>query len=146
MTPSCRHELQLCSGRDAAGKASRWCQQLVEQYAVPFETAHALDVSLVEMMANLHDHAYQGADGQIRLALEFQDNQVVLALEDEGPAFNPLQQAAPVMSRTLAEASIGGLGIHLIRQLVSHWDYCRIGCTNHLTLFFDLHATNATQA
>ncbi len=134
-----RHVLVLNSGRRAAGEASAWARALAEHHAVGPEQAEALDLCIVELVANIFDHGY----GEVRLALEFSVHQLTLTLEDDGPAFDPLQQAAPQQPASLEDAQIGGLGIHLVRQFASNCRYQRAGHTNHLEVMFDTHATHA---
>jgi anti-sigma regulatory factor (Ser/Thr protein kinase) len=55
-------------------------------------------------------------------------------MEDDGVAFNPLEAPAPRQPGSLAEATVGGLGIHLIRSFTDECRYRRENGRNHLTM------------
>jgi anti-sigma regulatory factor (Ser/Thr protein kinase) len=46
-------------------------------------------------------------------------------LQDEGRPFDPLAQAAPDVTASAEDRPIGGLGLHLIRQLCDELHYER---------------------
>ena len=137
------HALVLKNGRRAAGEASAWARTVVKDHGVPAEQTEALDLCIVELVANITDHGYGDAPGEVRLALVLAAHRLTLTIEDDGPAFDPLQQATPQQAGSLEEAQIGGLGIHLVRQFASDCRYQRTGHTNHLEVMFDTDATHA---
>ena len=53
---------------------------------------------------------------------------------DDAPPFDPLSLAAPDLAAGLDERSMGGLGIHLVRELVDEVSYRRVDGRNELTL------------
>ena len=57
-----------------------------------------------------------------------------LVLRDDAPPFDPLSLAAPDLAAGLDERSMGGLGIHLVRELVDEVSYRRVDGRNELTL------------
>jgi serine/threonine-protein kinase RsbW len=60
--------------------------------------------------------------------------QALLELRDSGPAFNPLDAPPPVMADDHADQPLGGLGIHLVRGLMTRVGWVRDGDENVLTL------------
>ena len=70
----------------------------------------------------------------------------MLTIEDDGMAFDPTKVPPPAKPRSLDEAPIGGLGLHLVRQFSSGMEYERRGRTNHLVVRFGSTATRAEQA
>jgi serine/threonine-protein kinase RsbW len=59
---------------------------------------------------------------------------IELVVEDGGPAFDPLQQATPDLEAALDDRPVGGLGIHLVRQMMDEVAYQRTGQRNRLTM------------
>ena len=53
---------------------------------------------------------------------------------DQGLAFNPLSVTPPDPTVLLEDATLKGIGIHLIRQVTDEVRYSRIGDKNVLTL------------
>src|SRR5262249_11909756 len=58
-----------------------------------------------------------------------------IRLEDAGPPFNPLEAPAPNLEAPLAERSVGGLGLLLVKHLVERWEYAREGPRNVVTFY-----------
>ena len=56
---------------------------------------------------------------------QFEEKAVVLTLTDNALAFDPLSLPAPDLASGLEERSIGGLGVHFVRQLADHIAYQR---------------------
>jgi anti-sigma regulatory factor (Ser/Thr protein kinase) len=57
-----------------------------------------------------------------------------VAIEDDGIPFNPLEKETPDTDLPLEERKIGGLGIHLVRNLMDKVSYQRRVDKNRLTL------------
>jgi serine/threonine-protein kinase RsbW len=57
-----------------------------------------------------------------------------IVIRDDGKPFNPLEMPVHERCGCLADAKVGGLGIHLIRCLMARCDYRREGGINVLTL------------
>lgn len=65
---------------------------------------------------------YSGAK-EVTIRCYISDEEAVLALEDDGIAFNPLEQEAAAVNAPLDERKEGGLGIHMVRELMDEVDY-----------------------
>ncbi|WP_137922272.1 ATP-binding protein [Hydrogenophaga sp. 2FB] len=93
-------------------------------------TCHDLRLVVEEACVNVIHHAYpKGMEGLMALEVQLLHNdgprRVVLKLEDQGKAFNPLS-LAPANAAASADArAVGGLGVHLIRQLSDRQHYER---------------------
>ena len=61
-------------------------------------------------------------------------NYIVMTIEDNGSPFDPTKFVARPRARSLEEASVGGLGISLMRHFARHIEYGRSGGRNHLRL------------
>jgi serine/threonine-protein kinase RsbW len=55
-----------------------------------------------------------------------------LAIEDDGPEYDPLSRATPDTTATLEDRHVGGLGVHLVRQLTQGAAYQRSEGRNRL--------------
>jgi serine/threonine-protein kinase RsbW len=103
-----------------------------------FSGHEALRIELVceEAVTNVINHAYKhGSAGDIEIACFIDDNgQFILEIADYGPEFNSLDVPPPDMESDLMNRRVGGLGIHLIRELTRKKTYQRSGNKNVLTL------------
>ncbi|MDR3095034.1 MAG: ATP-binding protein [Bacteroidales bacterium] len=61
-------------------------------------------------------------------------NELSFTVEDTGIAFDPTATPPADTSLPLEQRPTGGLGIHLVRQIMDEVNYCRTGETNQLQL------------
>lgn len=128
-------ELRIRNRLDELARASAWLAQLAEGLALPAETLFRLDLGLTEALSNVVTYAYaDAADHEICIRLAAEDGAVRLEVEDDGRPFDPLQAERPPLPASLAEAPIGGLGIHLIRNMLDGCQYRREADKNRLIL------------
>ncbi len=92
----------------------RACQQAGVDPTLYFD----LELAVEEACCNVIEHAYAGQGGQFGIRFEVRDRDIVITLRDHGRPFDPKQVAAPDMHRPLTERRIGGLGLHLMHQLM----------------------------
>lgn len=91
---------------------------------------HDLHLIVEEACVNVVSHAYPaGAPGPLTLQVEVDASggrpAMKITIEDHGKPFNPLALPAPDRSGPLEDLPIGGLGVHLIRQLSDAQHYSR---------------------
>jgi len=76
-----------------------------------------------EAVTNVIVHGYQDRPGMIEIELQRNGDAIVIYLRDESLPFDPTSVPPPDVTQPLEERPLGGMGIHLIRQLmddVSH--------------------------
>ena len=112
---------------------------------VPAEELEKLDLVLEEILMNIARYAYvpetATAEGEARRLAEVAfapdgPGKLYVEISDWGNVFNPLDVEPPDFSRGLAERPIGGLGVFLVRSLVSDIAYRREGERNILSFGF----------
>lgn len=105
------------------------------QHHMPADVVNALQLSLEEVVTNVIVHGYkQTGNKTVAVRLAARPGELVVEVEDEAPAFDPLARAAPDLDLPLEERPIGGLGIHLVKNLMDAVTYQRDGHRNRLTL------------
>jgi serine/threonine-protein kinase RsbW len=90
------------------------CEQAGVDPALHFD----LQLAVEEACRNVIEHAYEGKGGEFSVMFETRGRDVVITLRDCGRPFDPAQVVEPDMHRPLAERRIGGLGMHLMYQLM----------------------------
>jgi len=104
---------------------------------VPVEELEKLDLVLEEILMNIARYAYVPEAGKAEVAFAPDGpGKLYLEISDWGNAFNPLDVEPPDFSRGLAERPIGGLGVFLVRSLVSSIAYRREADRNVLSFWF----------
>ena len=105
-----------------------------------FEANLALD----ELFTNIISYGFKDQkEHVIKITISHQDNSLVLSLEDDGVPFNPTKAKAPDLECTIEECRIGGLGIHLAKNLMDEVCYQRCNNKNILTLKKNIRETGS---
>jgi len=71
-----------------------------------------------EAVSNIIAHGYQGQGGNIEIEVSREGDDLVIRLRDEAAPFDPTSVPPPNLTMPLEQRAVGGLGIHLIRQIM----------------------------
>ncbi len=116
-------------------RMSQWLVASAAAAGISRELAFPLDHSANEAVLNIISHAYDDSrTHEISLEFDKTANGARLVIRDDGKPFNILEAPKWVPYTSLEDARVGGLGIHLIRSLMSRCDYRREGDVNVLSL------------
>jgi serine/threonine-protein kinase RsbW len=96
----------------------------------PMAAVSAVMIAADEVLTNALTHAR--ADS-VSIRAEVRDGRIAVEVEDDGPPFDPTAAAPPRTDLALDEREAGGLGIHLVRQLMDHVRYERTAGRNKLS-------------
>ncbi|MCO4761566.1 MAG: SpoIIE family protein phosphatase [Myxococcales bacterium] len=94
---------------------------------------------LDELLSNSIMYGYDDSEAHpIGLRIDHRANFVVCTISDDGKPFNPLEIAAPDTSASLEERVVGGLGIHLVRQMMNEVSYRRVVERNEVRIVMEV--------
>ena len=131
-------QLTIEPDRGAVARANAAFTAFAEANAVPDSIRRSLNVALDELLQNTIAHGFAGRQGggpgALTIAVELETDRVTVTLSDDGRPFDPLGTAAPDTAGSLEERPVGGLGIHLVRQLMDEVRYQRRSDRNVVTL------------
>lgn len=99
--------------------------RFLEPFDIFARTMNRVEVVLEELVGNLV--RYGKSVNQLTVAAGYRGGVIDLIIEDDGVEFDPFATAEPAPFTSLANASLGGLGIPLVRRLTSSVRYDRIG-------------------
>ncbi len=120
-------------GEIAAAKGR--CEEFLDQRGVPMKAGRQLLVALDELLNNIISYAYpEPGAHEIGVTVAVLKNQVRVTVQDDGVPFNPLARRVPDTDASLGDRELGGLGIHLVRNMLDDVHYERRGSRNVLTL------------
>jgi sigma-B regulation protein RsbU (phosphoserine phosphatase) len=127
--------VRLRSDLTEVARADSWLQAICQELGVAPEPAHDLQLALEEVLANVVRHGYgEGTPGEIEVRAQDAGDALRLEVRDRATRYCPLDEAAPPLERSLDERSAGGLGVHLVRQLMDRVDYTYEDGENRLVL------------
>jgi sigma-B regulation protein RsbU (phosphoserine phosphatase) len=110
-------------------------------HGLPATLMHDVHLVLEEVTCNVFSHGrVQGRDPALELLVSVDSHKLCLEFRDDGLAFDPLTQPAPDLDADIGERPIGGLGVHLVRELAEEVAYSRDD--HHNVLRVVLHITH----
>jgi anti-sigma regulatory factor (Ser/Thr protein kinase) len=102
---------------------------------LPRRCLFEINLALDELFTNIISYGFQDqSEHFIRVRISADQGVLTVVLEDDGMAFNPVERIPPELPCTLDECKVGGLGIHLVKNLMDEVVYERRAGTNVLTL------------
>ena len=104
---------------------------------VPFSGIYLANLTVEELVTNCIKYGYamvDTTDKGIDVAISIVAGELRIVLSDDAAQFDPLAQAAPDLSLPIEERPIGGLGIHMLRQMSTGFAYAFINGRNVVTI------------
>ncbi len=106
----------------------------IDSLHIPAELSMPINLALEEAVSNVMLYAYPGSAGRVLVEAEQSADRIVFTISDSGIPFDPTQQKEADITLSVEERAIGGLGIHLVRQIMDEVHYERKDNKNILTL------------
>lgn len=99
-----------------------------------------IKLALEEAVTNVILYAYPETAGQdIRIDMSHERGWVKITVTDGGIAFDPLARKDPDLTLPAEERPVGGLGIYLVKQLMTTVEYKRSDGKNILIMTKEIH-------
>jgi serine/threonine-protein kinase RsbW len=119
-TDSMSNVVSLCVAADVTQLAT--IRAFVEQHSralgVDAFDIYDLILAVNEAATNIVVHGYRGRPGAIEIELRQLGNAIEIRLRDQAPLFDPTRVPAPDLTLPLHKRPLGGMGIHVIRELM----------------------------
>jgi len=105
------------------------------QFGVPPAIAATFHIIFDDLLNNVISYGFNDEQRHfIDITLELTANSLIVSIADDGVPFNPLAEATPDTTLSIEDRQIGGLGIHLVINMVDDISYQRTANKNVLTL------------
>ena len=130
LTPTNHHSLVMRNDIQQIPTLAEW----IDSLDLPQELNMPINLALEEAVSNVMLYAYPGSSGQVLVEAEHSAEQITFTISDSGIPFDPTAQTEPDLTLSAEERPIGGLGIHLVRQIMDSIRYERKDNRNILTL------------
>jgi sigma-B regulation protein RsbU (phosphoserine phosphatase) len=110
-------------------------EEFSEKAGIPMPVAMKVNLVFDELLNNIISYAFpEGSEHKIRIHAEKSVDRLLIIIEDDGLPFNPFAQSEVDTSQSLDERQIGGLGIHLVKNVMDDFSYERHLDSNVVTL------------
>jgi len=116
--------------------------EFAEKSNVPKRIVNQFKLVFDELLTNIVSHAYSD-DGEHTILTDIRlfGDKIVATIADDGKFFNPLKYGTPPVEASIDEREVGGLGIHLVRNVMDEVRYRRAGETNVVSVVKYLDAS-----
>jgi serine/threonine-protein kinase RsbW len=105
------------------------------QHGLAPDVEFDLVLVLEELFVNsVHHGGCEGMQGAAEIHFTMLPDGVALEYADRGTAFDPTKAPVPDVTAPLAERLAGGLGIHLMRQIMREFEYHRLDGWNRIRM------------
>ena len=100
------------------------------------EVIYAIQLSVDELFTNIVSYGYDDSQTHtVKFVINVTQDEVQIEIIDDAKPFNPLDDAPDVnLDLSVEERKIGGVGIHLVKSLMTEVSYVRDGKFNRLRL------------
>ena len=110
-------------------------KDVLSRLGIDDKLARSIRLGVEEAVVNVMEYAYPNEqEGEVHIAARADGERLKLIVSDDGIPFDPTDATRIDTSLSAEERPIGGLGVHLIRELMDSINYERVDGRNVLTL------------
>ena len=131
---SLQRSITLPNDISTISQLSEFVETVCEEKGLDMALTMNLNLALEEAVVNVMSYAYPDSQGDVKVDIMIDDQKVVSTLTDSGIPFDPTQKGDVDTTLPAEERPIGGLGIHLVKQIMDKVSYQYVGNQNILTL------------
>ena len=131
--------VQITNQRDQIDTVRKFFDDYSKENKLTEKTVHDIQMALDELLTNIVNYGYEDSDEhKIDVRFGINDDAVRVEIIDDSKPYNILEQENPDISLSVEDKPIGGLGIFLIKKLMSNVDYYTKEGKNHLVMTKEL--------
>ena len=130
-----QRSLSLPNDIEQIPRLSEFIDSACEEAHIDMSTTMSINLAIEEAVVNVMTYAYpEGTMGEVNIEVFANDRRVKFVISDTGTPFDPTAQGEVDTTLSAEERPIGGLGIHLVRQIMDTVNYEYVDGKNTLTL------------
>ena len=115
---------------------SAFIDSFAEEAGLDFSLTMSLNLAMEEAVVNVMEYAYpEGTVGKVNISASAEGDDVEFVISDSGTAFDPTAKDEVNIDLGVEDRQIGGLGIHLVRNIMDDIKYERKDGKNILNLY-----------
>ena len=129
-----QNHLTLPNDVQEVPQLNAFVDEVCEAAGLDMSTTMKINLAIEEAVVNVMNYAYPNGKGDVDIDAQINDEHLKFVIIDSGTPFDPTVKAEVDTTLSAEQRSIGGLGIHLIRQIMDTINYERVDNKNLLTL------------
>ena len=110
--------IELCADNSHLAAIRAFVQRTSCELGLDESAAYDLTLAVDEVCSNVIRHGYSGQGGRLELSVGLVEGGVQAIVRDWGREFDPKSVPVPDLELPLEMRPLGGLGLHLVRELV----------------------------
>ncbi len=117
--------LRLPARRETFITLKEWLTEIAQEMHFADKVRKHLLIVADEIFTNIASYGYPSTEGEATVAVAFDPDiaELTLTFSDAGVPFNPLETKEPDVTAPLAERTIGGLGMFMVKKLMDEVAY-----------------------
>ena len=116
----------------------RLCLKLTDfgkTFNLPKKSVFQICLVMEEICSNIISYGYKDKNVHwIQVMIQLKNKMLEFQIEDDGIPFNPVETEKPDLTCPLDQREEGGLGCHLVKNIMDHVIYKRVNNKNILTV------------
>ncbi len=137
------HQFLIKNSIASLSSISELITQLCNTWKLTPEVSYKVNLVIEELISNTIFYGYSDTlEHDIILNLMCDENTISIQITDDANEFNPVEQVSADTNSDINEREIGGLGIHLVKNLVDRFTYQRIDEKNIIKIEIQFNTKN----
>lgn len=129
--------IEIDNSQEGLAYLQQEAESLLLEAGASEQVRFTVQLAVEEVVTNVIHYAFDDRlPHRIRVELRITPQAIELNVEDDGREFNPCAQPPVRIDLPMEQRPIGGLGIHLVRELASDVRYQRVQGRNRLEIRF----------
>lgn len=128
-------QLQLVNDLSEITRCLQSLDEICDRFELSQEIRNSFSIVLDDLLNNIINYAFADSEKHvIEVVLSTDRQRFIASVTDDGVEFDPFLRKEPDTDSGIEEREVGGLGIHLIRNLMDDYSYRRVKGKNVTTL------------
>jgi serine/threonine-protein kinase RsbW len=130
-----RLELKIANRLEEIRRVNEAINSFAERHGLDARTRRQLNVVFDELLNNVISYGYEDDSvHEIDVTVAVSGGRLYATIRDDGKPFNPFEVGAPETDLAVEDRPLGGLGVHLVRNVMDRVSYERRGADNVILL------------
>lgn len=130
-----KKEIVFQNKMEEVTNVSAFIEEIGEELDLSFALVNGIQLAIEEAVVNVIQYAYpEGETGEASLMVNGEGKDITFVLSDKGVAFDPTAKTDPDITLPAEDRPIGGLGILLVKKIMSEVSYERTNGQNRLRM------------